>query len=134
MEIFVLGATFDWGLVGPFFSLGNFVYRKSLIFVFGANYFVKGHCKTYVDHVRVSLLTRVTARVSCSPELVLYMECTLGDDMLAARCLMLNSYLIDRYLLFLHKFDDQYRRRQVVDQCSLWKEVFGLYSHRQKQE
>ena len=22
---------------------------------------------------------------------------TLGDDMLAARCLMLNSYLIDRY-------------------------------------
>ena len=58
MEIFVLGATFDWGLVGPFFSLGNFVYRKSLIFIFGANYFVIGHCKTYVDHVRVSLLTR----------------------------------------------------------------------------
>ena len=37
--------------------------------------------------------------------------------MLAARCLMLNSYLI-----FLRTFDDQYRRRQVVDQCSLWKE------------
>ena len=40
----------------------------------------------------------------------------LGDDVLAARCLMLNSYLIDR---FLRTFNDQYRRREVVDQCSL---------------
>ena len=32
---------------------------------------------------------------------------------------MLDSFLID---IFLRTFDDQYRRRQVVDKCSLWKE------------
>jgi len=37
--------------------------------------------------------------------------------MSAARCLMLISYLIDRK--FLRTLDDQYRRRQVVDQCSM---------------
>ena len=43
---------------------------------------------------------------------------TLGDDMLASRCLVLNSDLIDisPYIWW------QYRRRQVIDQCSLWKE------------
>ena len=40
--------------------------------------------------------------------------------MLAARCLLLNSYLIDRS--FLRTLDNQYRRRQIVDQFSLWKE------------
>ena len=40
--------------------------------------------------------------------------------MLAARCLMLNSYMIDRY--FLRTLNGQCRRRQVVDRCNLLKE------------
>ena len=43
---------------------------------------------------------------------------TLGEDMLAARCLMLNSYLIDRY--FSVHLTTNIGDVKVVDQCSLW--------------
>ena len=38
------------------------------------------------------------------------------------------KFLSDRK--FLRTLDDQYRRRQVVDQCSFWKERSPMYKYR----
>ena len=79
------------------------------------NFYLQREYEEYINHFWARSLHRYW---SCSSR-------TLGDDMLAARCLVLNSYLNGNR--FLRTFDDQYRRRQVIDQCSLWKKRALFY-------